>query len=281
MNLIEHDVMMKPEVMTEATLPPGVLRRIKYPVMRYGQINRNGRGYEEAVAEAVLHDKDITEKLSTRSLTGNCEHPDESALKLDPDKTSHVLVEILNEKEKGCASIILDLLETKAGQFIDALFRAGCGIGTSTRADGELEEAIEEKTGTRYQRVIPEKYKFITLDFTGDPSTIGSYPQEIQDNVQRIVREGLASHKMDKAVATALIESIKGDTTETKKLLEADQQNGTSATPGGTKSATNAGKADGQDDAKGKGGKTVRPAKRWQSSALYHSLSERRRERQG
>lgn len=219
MRLVENDVVMRPETVKQG-VPAGVLKRIKIPICNIGERNRNGRVYDSKVWENVKQDRDVQDKLKNRSLYGDCEHPTESALKFDKDKTSHVIVDFLTES--GRVYQIIDLLPTEAGKFINVLLEAGCGVGMSTRADGELEEA-QDAHGT-YQRVIPEKYRYLTTDWTADPSTIGGYPTEIQDNVVKQVRAGIESHSMSEGMARVLLESVKVDAVETKKLLESGME---------------------------------------------------------
>jgi hypothetical protein len=167
--------------------------------------------YDRAVFEKVLSDKEIVEKIKSRCLFGDLEHPEESAIKLNKDTTSHIVSGIVIEGDVVKADF--DILPTPAGQFIDTLLRAGCQVGTSTRAEGELEEINDEKDG-KYYRVVPESYQFVTIDFTGDPSTFGSEPEKIM----RAVQGEYESHRVNKEVALAILESL--HTEEATKLRD-------------------------------------------------------------
>jgi type I site-specific restriction endonuclease len=92
---------------------------------------------------------------------------------------------------------------TKGVKYIIPILKAQCGLGTSTRADGDLQERTDESGS--YQWVIPDKYRFITLDCTADPSTFGAYPKDIQDNVARAVAEQKFKSPETKA---AILESL-------------------------------------------------------------------------
>jgi putative acetyltransferase len=55
---------------------------------------------------------------------------------------------------------------------------------------------------------VPEAYKFITIDFTADPSTYGAYPIDIQRGVSDIVKRGVGEGKMSKAAGRAILEAL-------------------------------------------------------------------------
>jgi len=199
-------------------LPTGVLCRVRYPICMIDKKNRNERVYRKAVWERVLADGTLKEKMERRTLFGNQEHPVESALKLNKDDTSHIISNIGMYEKDNSVFADFDVLPTEAGKFISILLEAGCDVGTSTRAEGELEEKIEEATGDKYYEVVPESYQFITVDFTADPSTIGAYPMDIQRNVVDHVKSGYESNRINSEVAVALLEGIK--TKEAVALME-------------------------------------------------------------
>lgn len=228
----------KAEIIKEEKLPAGILARVRYPIMRFGVKNANKRIYEKAVAEKVLKDTNIVEKLKTRTLFGDQEHPEKSQIKLNKDTTSHIISNIyvgedFNKqiagkvagklKETKLQDNVLyadfDILPTEAGKFINVLLEAGCMVGVSTRADGELEEKIDEASGEKYHRVIPESYAFQTTDFTGDPSTPDALPENVQKNVIDIVKKEYEAKNLDKNVAMALLEAV--SLKEGKDLSEA------------------------------------------------------------
>lgn len=188
-------------------LPPKTLCRAQYEICTVGKKNRNNRIYEKAVWEKVLGDKEIQDKLKNKSMFFHAEHP--STTQSSGEKIAGVVTGLnINEKE-GKVSATMDVLETPYGQIVDTLLQAGCGIGVSTRADGELEEAIDE-AGNKYSRVVPESYRFVTVDFTADPSNFGSeLPMDVQRNVAGAIKAGLDNEKIDRQYATVLLEHLK------------------------------------------------------------------------
>ena len=90
--LLSERIVEKVEIVKEG-LPKGILARVWYPIMRFGQKNANLRRYDREVAETVLKDDAVNHKLKTHTLFGNQEHPELSQIKLDWQQTSHYIPE--------------------------------------------------------------------------------------------------------------------------------------------------------------------------------------------
>ncbi len=189
-------------------LPEGVLCRVEYPICNVGVLNANKRLYEMAVWEIVMQEDEFQRKMKERCLFGHAEHPDGSQSNLEC--TSHVIFETRLDEAANMAYQRMDVLDTPAGRIVDCLLRAECTVGVSTRAEGELEEC-EDKTFGKYHRVIPESYKYITTDFTADPSTFDMAPVEVIRDVVSEAKTVLASKadEKDKAYATSVLAAIK------------------------------------------------------------------------
>lgn len=213
MKLIEKVV--NKYVLNENVQKDGVLCRLIYPICNIGERNHNDRIYEEALWDRVEQDKNIKEKLNNRTLFGQAEHPKEET-QSNLEKTSHIVTRIYREKELFEGKEILkekaeiEILDTPYGRIVNTLLRAGCNVGVSTRADGELEEAVDE-AGNKFNRVIPEQYRFITVDFTADPSTFSPYAEKVEHNIVCAVQQGVGEKKMDKAYGLSLLENFNSD----------------------------------------------------------------------
>lgn len=220
-------------------LPSGVLARASYLICNVNRLNKNRRLYEKEVWDRVLQDKEIQERIKKRNLWACDEHPEESQRTKTPDIAAIVTGIRIDEKENKVYADF-DILDTPKGKIIDALLRANCGIGVSTRADGELEEMTfeelreyfqkkgyevnldeavpENERNQRFYRVVPEQYEFRTVDFTAEPSTIGGdVPLSVEKNIVGIVKEGLNEGKIDKDFAQGLLSAMKCN--EAKCLL--------------------------------------------------------------
>ena len=204
--ILNERILSKPiieEVSTEE-LPEGVLSRVSYLICNIGKRNANNRVYERAVWDKVFG-KDLQEQMIRRALFGHAEHPDQTQSNLE--KTSHVIFEMkIDDKEVWQR---MDILDTPGGRIVDTLIRAGCQVGVSTRAEGDLEEA-EDDTGS-YQRVIPESYNYVTTDFTADPSTFGTVPVDVKRNIVSEVSKELQDKKLngsERQFAQLILESM-------------------------------------------------------------------------
>jgi hypothetical protein len=211
MDLIETTV-RKPKIVeaNRSKLPEGVLYRVTYPICNVGMLNANNRVYERDVWEKVLEDPELQEKQANRVLFGQAEHPAET--QSDLQLTSHVIFETWMDKDTVYQK--MDILDTPTGRILETLLKAGCQVGVSTRAEGDLEEYELEEGGEKKscQRVVAETYRYVTTDFTADPSTFNVMPQEVERNVLNTV-SGLAKEgKMsvnERKFATALLESVR------------------------------------------------------------------------
>jgi len=207
---INETILTKPifEEVQREKLPEGVLCRVTYPICNIGERNANKRVYEKAVWDRVLGEEDLQEKIKNRALFGHAEHPEQTQSNLE--KTSHVIFGMWIDEKDNKVYQKIDVLDTSMGRIVDTLLRAGCQVGVSTRAEGDLEEA-EDDDGT-YQRVVPESYRYVTTDFTADPSTFGVVPQDVKRNIVSTVGKELSNEKADKSekeFAMLLLESMK------------------------------------------------------------------------
>ena len=208
-------VLQEPILFEEKELPQGVLCRVTYPVCNIGVKNQNNRIYRKEVWEKVLKDNNILRKLKDRTLFGHAEHPETTQSNLE--KTSHIVSNLWIDEKENKVKATLDVLDTPYGRIIDTLLKAGSKVGVSTRADGELKEEIDEE-GNKYYDVVPEAYRFVTIDFTADPSTLEVLPEKIDRNLIQDLKAGIESKKIDADFAVALCEKL--NTPEAMALVE-------------------------------------------------------------
>lgn len=197
-----------------AKLPQGVLCRVSYNICNIGEKNRNGRVYGKEVWDGVLANPELQEKLKNRCLFSHAEHPETTAS--STEKVAAVVTDIRIDEKTNQVFATLDVLDTPYGRICDTLLRANCGLGVSTRAEGELDEvgSGEEK----YYNVIPESYSFVTIDFTADPSTYGTYPKKVERDLVGIVKTGIDDGKIDRDFAESVLAHL--NVPGAKKLLE-------------------------------------------------------------
>jgi len=200
----------------KSKLPNGILSRIRRTICKIGERNANKRKYSKAVWEKVLADKSFKDKLDKRQILGEFEHPEGSQIKLDKDRTSHIISNMFIDESSNTVKADFDLLPTEGGKFLNILHEAGVQVPASTRAEGELREA--EEGGEKWQEVVPESYRFVTIDATGDPSCSGTEPEYIL----KAAKEKYESKEINKNVACALFEFV--GTPEALKLSESVKQ---------------------------------------------------------
>ena len=103
---------------------------------------------------------------------------------------------IICEESDNTVYQTIDVLDTEYGRIIECLLEAGCQVGVSTRAEGELEESQDDEGS--FMRVIPEKYNYITTDFTADPSTSKPYPVSVEHRIVQELKSGVKNGHVSK-----------------------------------------------------------------------------------
>ena len=194
-------------VESEEKLPNRVLCRVVYPICNIGKLNANHRIYGKDVWEKVFSDPVIKEAMEKRTLFGHSEHPE--GMQSKTPMISHVINKMWMDEDTAYTEI--DVLDTPEGRIIDALLEAGCNIGTSTRAEGDIREDVSED-GSKCYHVIAEAYNFRTTDFTADPSTFDSVPLDVKRGVVSTIRKEIENKEIkpeEKLFAVKLLESMK------------------------------------------------------------------------
>lgn len=219
---IKETISSKPviEEIGQEELPESVLCRVTYNICNIGERNANNRVYNRDVWDKVLGDKTIREMIENRRLFGQAEHPVET--QSDLQLTSHVVHKMWLDEDTNNVYQTLDVLDTPMGRIIDCFLRGRCGVGVSTRADGDLEESEDDQG--KFQKVIAESYNYITTDFTADPSTFNVLPQDVKKNVVSSVKAEMENKNAtaeERKFATTLLESIQGK--ETKEWANKDK----------------------------------------------------------
>lgn len=163
-------------ILDEAPSDTGVLLRIGGRMQMSDTPNANRRRYSRSLWETVLRRAPIVEALSRRQMYGEVDHPTdrrETSLK----EASHVVTKLRLEAS-GEVYGEMDILDTPMGRIAEALFRARCNPGVSSRAEGSVKAADDGVSD-----VIAETYRFKTIDIVATPSTPGAYPNVLTEDV--------------------------------------------------------------------------------------------------
>jgi len=192
---------------SETALPEAVLCRVTYPICHIDEMNANKRVYGRDVWEGVFKDESVQGMIDQRRLFGHAEHPTE--MNSDLGLTSHVVHKMWIDEAANTVMQTVDVLDTPTGRIVDCLLRAGCQAGVSTRAEGDLEEAEED--GKKFSRVVAESYRYITTDFTADPSTFGALPSDQRRGVVGAIQSEMKNEKAEekeRVFARSLLEGM-------------------------------------------------------------------------
>ncbi|MHA2265467.1 MAG: hypothetical protein ACXAEN_24015, partial [Candidatus Thorarchaeota archaeon] len=208
--IIRETTLSKPiiEERDGTKLPETVLCRVSYNICNIGERNANKRVYEREVWDNVLANDTLKEMMGNRRLFGQAEHPAET--QSDLQLTSHVIHNMWIDEDTNNVWQTMDVLDTPMGRIVDSLIRGGCGVGVSTRAEGDLEESEDDEGA--FSRVVPESYRYITTDFTADPSTYDVLPQDVKRNVVSAVQTEMVNEsatKEERDFARTLMENLR------------------------------------------------------------------------
>lgn len=180
---------------------PGVLMSVEGTFQRADVKNANKRIYPRNVWDKVLADSDVRERLQSRRMLGELDHPQSGATSLS--RVSHVVTE-QEMLPTGEIRGRIDVLDTPAGKIASTLFEAGVQLGVSSRGDG----SITTESG---DSVVQDDFQLETYDLVLKPSTPGAFPR-ICESVEE---EG----KNNNLIAESLSELVK-DTSDMNVLLE-------------------------------------------------------------
>lgn len=135
--------------------------------------NGNGRIYPRTLWEKVVRDPQIQDKIKTRAMVGEVEHPADGMTNLT--RVSHIItkMEMRGDDIVGEAEIF----GTPGGQILKELFRRKVKVGISSRGKGT--SFMKGNT-----EVVNDDYILETFDFVYNPSTPGAYPSVVSESIK-------------------------------------------------------------------------------------------------
>jgi hypothetical protein len=173
-----------------------------------GTKNKNGRIYNKKLWERVFGDAGVTERLSSRRMLGELDHPtDDGQIR----RTSHIVTEAHPDWNEGVIYGTLELLNHDQGDaaLIRALVEQGVQLCVSSRGFGEF-----MKDGCT---IDPETYKLVTWDIVLDPSV----PIATLKRVAESVNQNLP---LESRARANFIETLAGSNKETKSETKTIQE---------------------------------------------------------
>ena len=134
----------------------------------FGVENSNHRIYEEN--EYLPHLDYLQKKIDQNRLVGELDHPKEFDVSLK--NISHIITELIYDKDKRTVRIKVKLLDTPAGQIAKSLVDAGIPISISSRAAGNVgnNKKVEIK-------------KIFTYDLVADPGFENAQLERVEESL--------------------------------------------------------------------------------------------------
>ena len=187
--LTNESINMQPQLITDSKplklfldeeSQPGKLI-LRGEVGRAGIATENGRVYTSKLWQQQI-DK-LRKQLKERKVLGELDHPSEGRTSLK--RVSHVLTDLyLNEDGRVIGE--MEILPTDQGKNLEAILRAGCPVGVSSRGYGST---VRNERG---EDVVQEDYQLVTFDFVADPADSSAYPTIISESIQgkKLIFEG-------------------------------------------------------------------------------------------
>lgn len=180
-----------------------ILSTIQMRMLETESVNRNNRFYGKEILDVILNNPFVKESLKNHSMVGELEHPSDGRIYTDYDKASHIITDLWKDGNWLWGSI--DILNTPAGQKIQAIIDAGCSIGISARGYG----SHTNKPNDSVDYIDSDTYELFTFDFTNMP---GFSEARLNQNSNNSKRESLHDNilsVLDKKVNTKTCENIK------------------------------------------------------------------------
>lgn len=182
--------------------------------------SRNNRFYSKGLWDKTLAKKDLQERLEHRRMFGTISHEqqlDDTALL--EGKISHVVTKLyISPEGKGIGEALI--LNTPAGRILNSLFRAGCKLFVSSRADGEFDEDTHEGM----PRVSEDTYQLYSFDVVIEPGFLEANPNIVEklNTIEEISKDkDIKENKENKGVYT-MDEKLFENLLKEKVKLEVD-----------------------------------------------------------
>jgi len=199
--------------------------RVEGVIQHADIINQNNRIYPKSVMVKAV--KELRPKIEAGQVFGELDHPTFYASLKD---TSHLVTKVWwdenNDKVLRGEMLILD---TKNGQILQEILRAGGRPGFSSRGRGELAKKKVKGGGEVY--VVKPGFRFSSFDFVIDPSVKSAQITKIiEQNLLNRTDSEEESHCKDEWYEDCFVdETPKEEKSMTKKKEEEEKKEQTSA----------------------------------------------------
>ena len=156
---------------------------------RCGESTANGRVYPRQLVEREI--KRLSPKLSSRSLYGELDHPDDGKTLLK--RVSHIITDLRIEADGRVVGTLEVLENTENGRQLKALVESGVALGVSSRGMG----SVKKVNG---RSVVQEDFKLLTYDVVADPAVSTAQPSYQREEEEIEEAPMLAASKEEEAM---------------------------------------------------------------------------------
>lgn len=181
----------------------GIFADMKHPT-------RNGRLYSRECWEKAINSDDVKEKLETRTMFGELDHP-EDRLETLQERAAIIVTSLEMDDKNGTILGTADILDTPFGRILKTFIDAGVKVGISSRGSGE--EVVSTKT--EGNEIVPETFYLETFDIVALPAV-------------KAARLSLVESKHKDLITEAFVKEVEhaNSEEEVKELQEYAKQSG-------------------------------------------------------
>lgn len=158
----------------------GVFADMKHPT-------RNGRLYNRECWEKALNSDDVKEKLETRTMFGELDHP-EDRLETLQERAAIVVTKLEMDDKNGVVNGEADILDTPFGRILKTFVDAGVKVGISSRGSGE-EVASSITEGNE---IVPDTFYLETFDVVALPAVKKARLELVESKHKDLITEAFA-----------------------------------------------------------------------------------------
>jgi hypothetical protein len=192
------------DVATEPGKPKKV--KVRGEFAKCDEATANKRVYPAQLWEREI--KRLKESFTDRKVFGELDHPSDGRTMLN--RVSHLVTGLTIEDGKVIGEA--EILDTEAGRNLQALLKAGCKVGVSSRGYGST------KPNSKGEDVVQEDYKLATFDFVADPADNTAYPEVFFESKGKPMNLKDVTADVLKAEAPSVVESIQSEAVAAKDV---------------------------------------------------------------
>ncbi len=188
----------------------GILGTLKGIFADMKNPTRNGRLYSRECWEHALNNEDVKEKLETRTMFGELDHPTER-LEVLQERAAIVVTKLDIDDKNQVVMGEADILDTPFGRILKTFIDAGVKVGISSRGSGEEVTSLK----TEGNEIVPETFYLETFDVVALPAVKKARLSLVESKHQDIITEAFK-----KEIKEAKTQS------QVKELVEYANENG-------------------------------------------------------